>query len=395
MILVVNSGSSSIKFKLFAIKKNVPIAILDGLAERIGVDGFLKIEFNGEKHQFNQKMSNHNEAIQFILKQFEELKVIKDKKDIAAVGFRIVHGGKITEPVVIDKKVFKEIEACVKLAPLHNPGALVAIEAFKIEMPKVKLIASFDTSFHQTMDEETFLYSVPYEWYKKYQVRKFGFHGISYKYITEKYAKMIKKPVGKLNLIICHLGSGASVACVKNGKSIDTTMGFTPLAGLMMGTRSGDIDPSIIQYMVKALNKDVFEITSILNKESGLKGFSEISSDMREIIAEVEKGNKHAVLTLNKYSQNVADFIVKYANRLEGKIDALIFTAGIGENSDTVRKEIINRVNILGLKLNPKENIKRYDDFLKISNKDSKFDIYAIKTNEELMICQETMDLTS
>lgn len=395
MILVVNAGSSSIKFKLFDIKdiKN-PLSIVEGLAERIAVDGNLIIEVNGKKHVFEDEMKDHQQAVTAILKRFEELKVIKKPEDIKGIGFRVVHGAeKITESVVINDEVKKIIEDNIKLAPLHNPGGLTSINAFQKALSHATLVGCFDTSFHTTMPEENYIYPVPYSWYKDNKVRKYGFHGISYEYITYKSQDIFKKQKNELNLIVCHLGNGASMASIKNGKGFDTTMGLTPLAGLVMGTRSGDIDPSIIQYISKELKLDIEGVTDKLNKESGLLGLSLVSSDMRDITTASENGNRQAKLALEIYSNRIVEFILKYANQLEGKIDGIIFTAGVGENSAIIRKLICEKLHILGVVIDDLKNEVKYSDFKEISAKKSKTKVYAIRTNEELMICNEVIRL--
>ncbi|AJM71919.1 acetate kinase [Mycoplasma yeatsii] len=393
MILVVNSGSSSIKFKLFETTNEVE-AILDGLAERIGIDGRLKFEHNDQKYEYDNELKDHESAIQFILDKLIELKIIQNVEQITAVGFRTVHGAEISQSTLIDENLINKLKENIKLAPLHNPGGIVAIEAVSKIMPKAKLVACFDTAFHQTMPEVNYLYTTPYEWYEKHGVRKYGFHGISYQYITSKCESIFNKKSENLNLVICHLGNGASICCVKDGKSYDTSMGLTPLAGLMMGTRSGDVDPSIAEYMAKELNTDIFEITKSLNKESGVLGISGVSSDMRDVGAAALNGDKRAILAIEKYTQLVADFIVKYANYLDN-IDGIIFTAGIGENSTSIRRKVIEKVKLLQLKIDENKNSNRkYDDFMLISADDSKIPVYAIRTNEEKMICLETLKLT-
>ncbi|QHX36972.1 acetate kinase [Spiroplasma sp. BIUS-1] len=393
MILVVNAGSSSIKFKLFntSDSKN-PVALVDGLAERISVDGRLTIEVDGEKHVFEDKMNDHLDAVKLILAKFTDLKVIEKPEDIKGIGFRIVHGGdKIVETVELTQEIKKTIEDNIRLAPLHNPGALTSINAFQESLPNAKLVGCFDTSYHQTMPEISYMYNVPYEWYTDLKVRKYGFHGISYEYIAFKAQEIFNKKQDDLNLIVCHLGNGASICAIKNGKSYNTTMGLTPLAGLMMGTRSGDIDPSIIQYVAKETQKDVFQITDILNKESGLHGVSKVSSDMRDVIAEAQNNNPKAKLALDLYTQTVADFVVKFANQINDKIDGIIFTAGIGENASLVREKVINKCGLLGLEIDSTLNDQKYSDYLAISSSNSKIQVLKVRTNEELMICNETL----
>ncbi|WP_338983735.1 acetate/propionate family kinase [Spiroplasma endosymbiont of Othius punctulatus] len=394
MILIINSGSSSIKFRLYDIQdKNKPKDILEGLAERIGVDGFWSFKYDSTKHEFNDKLPNHKVALKLILDKLIEMKIIENYNDIEGVGFRVVHGGTVSSSSLISDDIYSSIVDSTKLAPLHNPGALVAIDAVKAIMPDAKLVASFDTAFHQTIPKENFLYTTPIEWYENHGVRKYGFHGISYQYILKNLSTILKKDCRKVNAIVCHLGNGASMAVIKEGLSFDTTMGLTPLAGLMMGTRSGDIDPSIIEYMSKELKKDVVEITTMLNKNSGLKGISKISSDMRDVREAFYGGNQNAKIAIHKYTTIVADFMVKYANYLNGEIDAIVFTAGIGENSDFIRTQVLDRVNILGLELDEKLNAysNDYEDYKLISTNKSKSKVYAIKTNEELMICLDTI----
>ncbi|WP_342258842.1 acetate kinase [Spiroplasma endosymbiont of Dioctria linearis] len=393
MILVVNAGSSSIKFKLFNIsdKKN-PISTVEGLAERISVDGKLTIEINDKKHVFETEMKDHLDAVKLILTKFTELKVIDKPDDIKGIGFRVVHGGdKIVKTVELTKEIKKTIEDNIRLAPLHNPGALTSINAFQESLPKAKLVGCFDTSYHQTMPEINYMYTTPYKWYTDYKVRKYGFHGISYEYIAYKAQEIFNKKQEKLNLIVCHLGNGGSICAIKNGKSYNTTMGLTPLAGLMMGTRSGDIDPSIIQYISKETGKNIYEITEILNKQSGLQGVSEVSSDMRDVISASEKGNKKASLAVELYTQIVADFIVKFANQINDNIDGIIFTAGIGENAGIIREKISQKCRLLDLHIESKLNNEKYSDYLLISSNKSKIPVLKVKTNEELMICNQTL----
>ncbi|AUB32048.1 acetate kinase [Spiroplasma floricola] len=393
MILVVNAGSSSIKFKLFDIKNpENPKSLVEGLAERIGVDGKLIIEVNEKKHVFEEQMIDHLQAVQLILSKFTELKIIEKPEDIKGIGFRVVHGGdKIVNTVELTQEIKKIIEENIRLAPLHNPGALTSINAFQESLPKAKLVGCFDTSYHQTMPEISYMYSVPYKWYKDLKVRKYGFHGISYDYITYKAQEIFNKNKEDLNLIVCHLGNGASICAIKNGKSYNTTMGLTPLAGLMMGTRSGDIDPSILQYVSKETGKNVFEITDMLNKESGLYGISEISSDMRDVVDAASKNNEQAKLALEIYTQTVADFVVKFVNQINSKIDGIIFTAGIGENASNIRERVAQKCGLLELSIDSKLNDQKYGDYLKISSTDSKIPVFKVRTNEELMICKETL----
>ncbi|QHX35660.1 acetate kinase [Spiroplasma sp. TIUS-1] len=391
MILVVNPGSSSIKFKLFNEAFEV---LVEGLAERIGIDGALTLITNEKKHKFNTEFPDHLAAAETIIEKLRELNIVKNQNEIKSIGLRVVHGGdKIFEPVIIDSRIKKIIEINSKLAPLHNPPALVTIEAFEKTLSHAKLVACFDTAFHQSIKPEKFLYPVPYEWYEKNSVRRYGMHGISYAYIVKKFREVKQLKNNDFNLIIAHLGNGASITSIKNGKSFNTSMGLTPLDGLMMGTRSGEIDPSIIEYISKDSNMDVIEVTSILNKDSGLKGISGISSDMRDITS-VMNENTRAKLAVDMYCQRVADFVIKYLNQLEGKIDGLIFTAGIGENSFIIREEIIKKLPMLNIELDSKSNIEQYDECLKISTNKSQYEVFKIRTNEELMICKDVIKLT-
>lgn len=388
MLLIINSGSSSIKFRLY--KEENLEAICEGITERIGLDGHFKMIYKSEKYSFDIAIPFHLDGVKIILNQLEAKKIINNRNDIKSVGFRVVHGGDmINKPVMINHEVKDIIRKMIILAPLHNPGVLVAIEAFEKQLSKTKMVACFDTSFHQTIPMLNFLYPLPYEIYKENGVRKYGFHGLSYNYITEKMADILKKPISDLNLIICHLGNGASVCVVKKGKSLDTTMGLTPLAGLMMGTRSGDIDPSIIEYLMKTLKKDISEITDLLNKKSGLIGLSQLSSDMRDI-EEIMKTNPQAKLAFDKYCQIITNFVVQYANKLSGKIDAIVFTAGIGENSDLVRQKVIDEMPLLNLEIDQNKNVQNYSDYKLISTSKSRFPIYVVRTNEELLIAKQT-----
>lgn len=393
MILIVNAGSSSIKFKLFDTSNlNNPKSIVEGIAERINVDGRLIIKTKTDKFEFDDSMKNHDDAVQSILVRFKELNLIKDFDDIKGIGFRVVHGGnKILRSVELTEENKKIIEENIKLAPLHNPGALTAITAFEKKLGRAKLVGCFDTAFHQTMPRENYLYATPYSWFQDFSLRKYGFHGISYQYITEKMSEVLKKDKENLNLIVCHLGNGASMCCIKEGKSFDTTMGLTPLAGLIMGTRTGDIDPSILQYMAKQLDKNVEEITDILNKKSGILGLSGISSDMRDITEAIRNGDKQATMALDLYTQKIADFIIKYTNQLNGSVDAIVFTAGIGENAADVRSGVIDKINIIPLDIDEDQNLKSYDEHLEISSAKSLYKILKMRTDEELMICKETL----
>lgn len=398
MILIINAGSSSIKFQLYDINNGQHIVKCKGLAERIGIDGKLTFEYGNpiKKESISVPLPEHNVTAKIILEKLKEKEIIKDFKDVIGVGHRIVHGStKITKSVIVDDEVIKTIKECIKLAPLHNPAGLAALKAFQLVI-KSPHIAVFDTTFHTTMPKINYTYPVPNSWTNKYSVRRYGFHGISYQYIIKKLSEIINKPINEINAIVCHLGNGASICAIKNGKSYNTSMGFTPLAGLMMGTRSGDIDPSIIEYMANELKLNdcpllASEVINILNKQSGLLGISG-SSDLRDIIAKKDQ-DSNAMFALELFTKRIADFIVQYQNDLENKIDAIVFTAGIGENSNLIRQMVIEKVKTLNLFLNQDKNAANYDDYLLISSIKSQCNIFKIRTNEELMMCKDTLDL--
>ncbi|ALX71329.1 acetate kinase [Spiroplasma turonicum] len=389
MILVVNSGSSSIKFSLYKNEDNKIVKITQGIAEQIKVKGKVSISYNQNKYEYDIDLPNHKIAIETILTKLDDLNIIENIADIKGVGYRTVHGGSISKSSLIDDSVLNKLNESSKLAPLHNPPALLVIEKFREFLPNAKHVACFDTAFHQTMPKINYIYPVNYDWYKNYGVRKYGFHGISFNYINKKYEEIVGKT--KTNTIVCHLGNGASLCSIKNGKSFDTTMGLTPLAGIMMGTRCGDIDPSIINFMASTLKKDVAQINDMLNNESGLLGVSKVSSDIRYIEDGYRNGDELCLLAIELYTQKIANFIIQMANQQEGKVDAIIFTAGIGENSATIRKKVIDKLFLLNVKLDELKNEASYSDYLKISSDNSGVEIYKIRTNEEIMICQDVI----
>lgn len=393
-ILVINAGSSSIKFQLYEITTNKQFnPICKGLAERIFVDGKTTIKYNNNEFVSDTSLSNHNVAAEVILELLKSQNVIQNFNEIIAVGHRIVHGGeKIKESVLVNDDITKIIAENIKLAPLHNPAGLSTLKAFQAGA-NCPHIAVFDTTFHTTMPKINYIYPVPYNWYTDYNVRRYGFHGISYHYIINKLSLIINKPVSNINAIVCHLGNGASICAIKNGKSYNTSMGFTPLAGLMMGSRSGDIDPAIHQYIAEQLNLDIVGVVNKLNNESGLLGVSQISSDTREVSQAAKDGNSQAQFTLELYAKRVVDYITQYQNDLDNKVDAIVFTAGVGENSALIREMIIKNIKTMALDYNYGKNNQSYDDYLQISNDLSSVAIYAIRTNEELMICEETYRL--
>ena len=392
--LCVNAGSSSLKFQLFEMPEEK--VLISGYIEKIGLeDSFWTTKVNGEKIKGAKYLKNHNEAVQVLIDELLEHKVVKSLDEIKGVGHRVLHGGeKYSDSVLIDDEVIASIRDLTKLGPLHHPGNLAGIEALREVLPDVPMVAVYDTAFHQTMPKENYIYPVPYEWYLKYGVRKYGFHGTSHKYITT----VMREKLGKddVNLIICHIGSGASISAIKNGKCYDTTMGITPLDGLMMGTRSGAIDPSILEYVCKEADMSISDVTEALNKKSGLLGISGFS-DSRDVENAAADGDERAILALNMYNDRVAKYIADYYIELEGNVDAIVFTAGVGENGVEAREEIINRVKPLGIELDAKENAKiaSFKDIHEgvISSKKSKVPVWVVPTNEELMIIKDTYKL--
>ena len=392
-LLSVNAGSSSLKFRLYEMPEEK--LLMKGMFERIGLFGSCySIRIGDEKISKDVPLKDHNEAVKILLDELINNRVISSLDEIEAVGNRVVHGGnKYSKSVEITDRVLMEIEEISDLAPLHNPAALKGIYAFKKNIPNAKLVACFDTAFHQTMKEKTYLYPVPYEWYVKYDVRKYGFHGLSHKFITEKMKEMLGK---NPDLIICHIGNGASITAVKDGKSIDTSMGFTPNAGIMMGTRSGDIDYSILSYIMKKEERNLDWMDSQLNKQSGLEGIAGMS-DLRDIDRAYEARDAKALLALDMYTDKIVDYVAKYYVKLGGEVDAICFTAGGGENDDIIRKEAINKLYPLGIYLDEeknKETIVRKGVEGIISSNESKIPVYVLATDEELMIARDTYDLS-
>ncbi|WP_302757952.1 acetate kinase [Ligilactobacillus salivarius] len=385
-IIVINSGSSSLKFKLFeSPSKNV---LASGLIERIGLDdSIITIKYNNKKYREVQTIKDHTAAVDLLLQLLKKLNIVTDLNEISAVGHRVVAGGEyFKKSVPIDSSVIKKIEDIIELAPLHNPANLVGIKVFKKLLPNALSVAAFDTAFHQTLPEENFMYSTPYEWYKNYGVRRYGAHGISHRYVSLRAAKLMGKPVEDLKLVTCHLGAGASITAVKNGKSFDTSMGFTPLTGIQMATRSGDVDVSLVAYMMKKLKvKSVSEILYMLNKESGFLGVSGVSLDMRDVEAAAAKNNKRAELAIKLFYNDIVKYIGQYYMEMEG-IDGIVFTAGIGENSPETREAIMNKLSFLGVTINKDENSKRGTEGI-VSGKDSSITVMRIPTDEEYMIC--------
>ena len=392
-ILVLNSGSSSLKYQLIDMTNEEVIA--KGNFERIGQNNsFLTHKVGEEKHLIECPVENHEAAIKVVLEQFThpEYGVIKDLKEIDAVGHRLVHGGeKFASSVVITDDVIEKVKECIPLAPLHNPAGILGIEACKRLMPGVPMVGVFDTAFHQTMPKENYIYPIPYEYYEKYGIRRYGFHGTSHRFVSERAAELLGGQREDLKIVTCHLGQGASLAAIKGGKSLDTSMGLTPLAGIPMGTRCGDIDPAIVKYLMENENLSIGEVDTILNKKSGAFGISGVSPDFRDIEIEAEKGNERASLALNNYNYLVAQYIAKYAVTLQG-IDAIVFTAGIGENAGTTRKGICDKLAFMGVKIDEEKNKTRGQE-IEISTPDSKIRVFVIPTNEELVIARDTMNL--
>lgn len=393
-ILVINCGSSSLKYQLIDMETEELMA--KGLVERIGIEGSrIKHETIGkEKKTIETPMQDHKRALELVMESLtnEEYGAIKSLDEIDAVGHRVVHGGEdFAQSVIIDEKVLKGIEDNVEIAPLHNPPNIMGIKACQRLLPNVKQVAVFDTAFHQTMPAESYIYALPYEYYEKYKIRRFGFHGTSHKYITNRAAEMLGKDVNEVNLITCHLGNGSSICAVKNGKSIDTSMGFTPLEGLAMGTRCGDLDPAILPFLMEKENLSTDEINTLINKKSGVLGISGVSSDFRDIEAARDEGNKRAKLALDIFEKRVRGYIGSYMTELD-HVDAIVFTAGVGENSIEMRESIVNGLKSLGLKIDAERNNVRGEDKL-ISADDSSIKIFVIPTNEELMIARDTKAL--
>ena len=393
-ILSVNAGSSSLKFTLF----DMPAGneLIGGYFEKIGLDdSFYSIKINGEKTKKVAKVSNHSDAVKILVDELIENKIISSLDELDGVGHRLVHGGeKYTDSVLIDEDVINTVTELIPLAPLHNPANLIGVKAFMEALPNTPNVGIFDTAFHQTMAKEQYLYSVPYSWYEDYKIRKYGFHGTSHKFIT----KSMKEILGKedINIIVCHIGSGGSLCAVKDGKSFDTTMGFTPNAGIMMGTRSGDIDYTMIPYVMKESGMTFEEVDNALNKQSGLLGVSGFS-DSRDVENAVSEGNELAVLANDMYINKIANYIAQYYVELEGNLDAMVLTAGVGENGAAFRKALLEKIACLGVKVNDEVNdtiaaFKSVHSGI-ITTEDSKFPVYVLPTNEELMIATDTFDI--
>lgn len=392
-VLVINCGSSSLKYQLIDSETEVALAV--GLCERIGIDGRLNHTPNGgEKVVIEQAMPDHEVAIRMVLDALtnENYGVIKNLDEIDAIGHRLVHGGeKFTKSVIIDDEVIAGVEECSPLAPLHNPANLIGVRACQAIMPGVPNIGVFDTAFHQTMKPVAYMYGLPYEYYEKYKVRRYGFHGTSHSFVSKRAIQMLNLDPDNSKIIVCHLGNGSSISAVKNGKVVDTSMGMTPMEGLVMGTRCGDMDPTIVEYLAHSLNKSLEEVMVILNKKSGVLGISGVSSDFRDLDKASNEGNERAKLAVEVFSYRTAKYIGSYIAAMNG-VDAIVFTAGLGENNIVVREQVLNHFGYMGITLDKEANQIRGEEKI-ISTPDSKVTVAVIPTNEELAIAHETVAL--
>jgi len=392
-ILVVNCGSSSVKYQLIDMENEELMA--KGYLEKIGLpDSFLTHTVNGEKHKIEQVVKTHEEGMKLVLDQLThpEYGVIKDLKEIDAIGHRILHGGeKLSDSVLITDEVVDIMKECIPLGPLHMPAQIKGIEACREVMGDIPMVAVFDTAFHQTLPKKAYLYALPYEYYEKYSIRKYGFHGTSHRFVAKRVAELMNKPAEDLKIITCHLGQGGSLCAVKGGKSVDTSMGFTPLAGIPMGSRSGDIDPSIIPFLMKKENLTPDEIDTILNKKSGKLGVSGISFDDRDIEKAATEGNERAKLAIDTFVYQVIGYIGRFAAQMDG-VDVITFAGGVGENGIDVREEICNSLSFLGIKIDKEKNNCRGKE-VEISTPDSKVKVFVVPTNEELMIARDTAEI--
>jgi len=391
-ILVLNSGSSSLKYQV--IDMDTEEMLVKGNYERIGQgNSFLTHKVNGEKHKFEHPAKDHEQAIKFVLTRLvnPHYGVLENLEELAGIGHRVVHGGeKFAEPVLITNEVMDEIEKCSELAPLHNPAAILGMKACKKLAPNIKMVAVFDTAFHQTLSKERYIYPIPYEYYKKYGIRKYGFHGTSHEYVAYRVAELLGKDVKDLKIVNCHLGQGASICAINKGVSVETSMGLTPLGGIPMGTRSGDLDPSVVTYIMKKENLSPDEMERILNKQSGVFGISQVSVDFRDIENDAAAGGTHAQLALDNFHYQVASYVSRCIVAMNG-IDVLTFTAGVGEKGELSREAICDYFEFMGLKIDKEYNRTLKGVETEISTKDSKIKVFIIPTNEELMIARQTL----
>ena len=392
-ILVLNCGSSSLKYQLINMETEDVLA--SGKYERIGEDeAFITHKVNGQKIEIKHPAKTHEEAVDFTLKQLinPEYKVIDSLDEISAIGHRLVHGGeKINKSVIITDEVVEVLKECIDLAPLHNPAGIIGIEACKKVMPGKPMVGVFDTAFHQTMPKERYIYPIPYEYYKKYGIRKYGFHGTSHMYVSQRLAEIVGKDISELKIVTCHLGQGSSICAVEGGKSVDTSMGLTPLAGIPMVTRSGDLDPSVVTFLMKKEGWTAEEAENMLNKKSGVQGISGLAPDFREIEAASYGDNERAEIAIEKFKYEIASYIAKYAVAMNG-VDYIVFTGGVGENQVNIRKGICEKLEFMGVKIDVEANNVRGEE-KEISAPDSKVKVYLVPTNEELMIAKETARL--
>lgn len=390
-ILAINAGSSSLKFQLLKMPEEEVIA--KGLIERIGLsESIFTMSTSTERVHLMETIKNHEQAVKLLIHMLIEKEVIYSLDDIQGVGHRVVHGGEVySESVLVTEEVLETLDKLSELAPLHNPANVTGIRELLKALPNVPSTAVFDTAFHQTMPESSYLYSIPYDYYEKYGIRKYGFHGTSHKYVTQRAAELLNRPIETTRFISCHLGNGASIAAIDRGKSIDTSMGFTPLAGVTMGTRSGNIDPALIPFLMEKTGKSAEGILDVLNKKSGMLGVSGFSSDLRDIVIEASKGNDRAQLALDVFADRIHKYIGSYAARMNG-VDAIIFTAGIGENSDVIRQKVLTGLQFMGVYMDPDLNkLNGKEGFINYPHSPVK--VLVIPTNEEIMIARDTMRL--
>ena len=393
-ILVINCGSSSLKYQLIDMDGEKLIA--KGTYERIGEASFLTHKINGQKYVLQHPAKTHKEALDFAIQQLlnKDYPAISSLDEIEAIGHRTVHGGEyFKESVIIDDEVIKRIEECSSLAPVHNPCSLIGIRACQELMPGKPMVAVFDTAFHQTIPEERYIYPIPYKYYEKYKIRKYGFHGTSHYYVSHRIAEVLGKPIEDLKIVNCHLGQGASICAIQGGKSVETSMGLTPISGIPMCSRSGDLDPSIVTFLMKNENMTADDIDNMLNKDSGIWGICGVSKDVRDIEAAIDEGNEKAKLALEHYKYKIAEFIAKYAVAMQG-IDVITFTAGVGENQVRVRKGICEYLKFMGVKIDDERNKVKSEEAL-ISTDDSSIPVWVIPTNEELVIARDTLRLVT
>ncbi|WP_412521092.1 acetate kinase [Staphylococcus simulans] len=394
LVLAINAGSSSLKFQLIEMPEEKLVS--KGLIERIGLKGSkITVEFNGQKYTDEKEIGDHIQAVDLMLDSLISHGIIRDINDIDGTGHRVVHGGELfPESALVTDEVEKQIESLTELAPLHNPANLMGIRAFRKLLPNIPHVAVFDTSFHQTMPEQAYLYSLPFHYYKDYGIRKYGFHGTSHKYVSQRAAEILDRPIEELRIISCHIGNGASIAAIDGGESVDTSMGFTPLAGVTMGTRSGDIDPALIPYIMEKTGKSAEAVLDILNKESGLLGISGTSSDLRDLEQDAEEGKTRAQLALDVFASRIHKYIGSYTAKMHG-VDVIVFTAGVGENSDEVRGRVLEGLEFMGVYWDPKKNEQIHGSEGFINYPHSPVKVLVIPTNEEVMIARDAVKFGS